>query len=250
MLTMLLQRVPGVLGIYGTKPIGGVPAGDYFPASAALLHPDAATAYLAVEMTTGKKLRVSDMFRTPESSLMAMQSKSGVQPPGFSGHNFGFSIDVATDACLKSFKLTKAAFDDMMASFGWYCHRKDHQRGSEDWHYNHFGIGAAAEPFLAACAKSVVTSAGVEAKMQAVYGTSFRLDHLGVQTLLQKLKMYGGALDGDFGPRSQQGVLAFERAWMLPMDGAPDPRMQRTLATVAAELRITESKPSVAPAVV
>jgi hypothetical protein len=167
-----------------------------------------------------------------------MQKKSGVQPPGFSGHNFGFSIDVATDACLASFKMTKQAFDEMMMSYGWYCHRKDHQRGSEDWHYNHFGLGAAAAPWLAACANSVVTSAGVEAKMLSIYGASFKLDTLTLQTLLQKVKMYGGDLDGDFGPRSQQAVLAFERAWMLPMDGQPDAKMMRTLATVASEQQI------------
>jgi len=238
MLTMLLKRVPGVLGIYGTGK-GGVPAGDYFPPSAALLHPDAVPAFLAVEAGTGKKLRCSDMFRSPEASLQAMMTKSGVQPPGYSGHNFGFSIDVATDACLKSFGMTKQAFDEMMASYGWYCHRKDHQRGSEDWHFNHFGTGDAAAPWLAACAKSVVTSAGVEAKMVATYGASFQLSNVELQTLLQKLKMYGGDLDGDIGPRSQQAILAFERAWQLPMDGVADAKMMRTLATVASEQSVS-----------
>lgn len=238
MLTMILKRVPGVLGIYGLRPIGEVPAGDYFPSSAALLQPDAAAGFLAVEAGTGKKLRVSDIFRSPEASLAAMQKKTGVQPPGWSGHNFGFSIDVALDACLASFAMTKQAFDAMMASYGWYCHRKDHARGSEDWHYNFFGVGAVAAPWLAACANSVVTSAGVEAKMLALYGESFKLSTIEIQTLLQKLKMYGGDIDGVFGPRSQQAVLAFERAWLLPMDGQPDPRMMRTLATVASEQQL------------
>jgi len=238
MLTIILKRVPNVLGIYGTGK-GGIPAGDYFPPSAALLHPDAAAAYLAVEVGTGKRLRVSDMFRSPESSLQAMQTKSGVMPPGYSGHGFGFSIDVATDACLKSFGMTKQAFDEMMVSYGWYCHRKDHQRGSEDWHFNHFGTGAAATPWLAACEKSVVTSAGVEAKMVATYGSSFKLSNVELQTELRKLKLYGGDLDGDIGPRSQQAILAFERAWQLPMDGVADARMMCTLATVAADHSIS-----------
>jgi hypothetical protein len=239
MLTMRLKRIPGVLGIYGKRPIGGVPAGDYFPDSAALLHPDAAAAYLAVEAGTGKKLRVSDIFRSPESSLMAMQQKSGVQPPGFSGHNFGFSIDIAVDDCLKRFGMTKTQFDAMMETYGWFCHRKDHARGFEEWHYNHFGTGADAEPWLAACEKSTVTSAGVEAKMRTVYGANFVLDTSELQTLLKKLGLYGGSVDGDFGPRSQAAVLAFERAWKLPEDGSPDPKMMRTLATVAAVHDIT-----------
>lgn len=237
MLTLLLKRVPNVLGIYGTGK-GGIPAGDYFPPSAALLHPDAASSYTSLEAATGKRLRVSDMYRTPEASLMAMQQKTGVMPPGFSGHGFGFSIDVAVDACLKAFGKSKQQFDEMMESFGWYCHRKDHGRGSEDWHYNFFGMGDVAAPYLAACARSVVTSPGVEAKMLAVYGASFLLDTVALQTLLQKLKMYGGALDGEFGPKTQQAVLAFERAWKLPEDGSPDARMMRTLATVAAEQQI------------
>lgn len=234
---MLLKRVPNVLGIYGTGK-GGIPAGDYFPPSAALLHPDAAAAYAAVEAGTGKRLRVSDIFRSPESSLMAMQQKAGVQPPGYSGHNFGFSIDVATDACLKSFGMTKKAFDEMMESYGWYCHRKDRQRGFEDWHYNHFGVGAVAAPWLAACASSVVTSAGIEAKIVATYGKSFQLSNEELQTLLQKLKMYGGEIDGDIGPKSQQAILAFERAWHLPMDGRADAKMMRTLATVASDQQL------------
>jgi hypothetical protein len=234
MLTMKLKRVPGVLGIYGKNPIGGVPAGDYFPASAALLHPDAATAYLTVEAASGVRLRVSDIFRTPESSLLAMQQKRGVLAPGFSGHNFGFSIDIAVDDCLKRFSATKQQFDEMMETFGWYCHRKDRARGFEDWHFNYFGTGSEAAPYLAACAQSTVTSAGVEAKMKAVYGENFTLSTTEMQTLLQKLKMYGGGIDGDFGPKSQAAVLAFERAWKLPEDGSPDPKMMRTLATVAA----------------
>lgn len=232
---ILLKRVPNVLGIYGKTSIGGVPPGDYFPPSAALLHPQAADAYVRLERETGKRLRVSDIFRTPESSLMAMQQKAGVQPPGFSGHNFGFSIDVDVAACLKSFGLDKAGFDSLMETYGWFCHRKDHARAFEEWHFNYFGIGDEAAPFLAACAKSTVTSAGVEAKILQHYGAEFKLDTEALQQQLQKLKMYGGSIDGDFGPRSQAAVLAFERAWRLPEDGQPDARMMRTLACVAAE---------------
>jgi hypothetical protein len=237
MLTMILKRVPGVLGIYGTGK-GGIPAGDYFPPSAALLHPEAADAFLRLQAETGKRIRVSDIFRTPESSLEAMQRKRGVMPPGFSGHNFGFSIDVATDACLASFNLTKKGFDELMMSYGWYCHRTDHLLGFESWHYNYFGVGSAAAPWLAACANRTVTSAGVEAKIVATYGSSFQPDTLGLQAMLQKLKLYGGSLDGVMGPRSRQAVLAFERTWLLPMDGQPDAKMLRTLATVASEQQI------------
>lgn len=235
MLTMILKQVPNVLGIYGTGK-GGIPAGDYFPPSAALLHPDAAAAFEKLQTETGKRVRLSDMFRTPESSLQAMQTKAGVQPPGFSGHNFGFSIDVAVAANLKAFGLDKKGFDELMQKYGWYCHRKDHLMPSfEEWHYNHFGVGGAEAPYLAACAQSTVTGAGVELKIVQTYGASFTMDTTELQRELQKLKLYGGDIDGDFGPRSQQAVLAFERTWKLPVDGSPDPKMLRTLATVTAE---------------
>jgi hypothetical protein len=238
MLTISLKRIPNVLGIYGTGK-GGIPAGDYFPPSAALLHPEAADAYMKLQQETGKRLRVSDMFRTPESSLDAMQRKAGVQPPGWSGHNFGFSIDVDVDRNLATFGMTKAQFDDLMKRYGWYCHRKDSNRGFEDWHYNYFGTNGAEKPWLDACASSRVTSAGVEARIVATYGSSFTLNSVQIQTLLQKLKLYGGALDGILGPRSRAAILAFERTWKLPEDGNPDPRMMRTLATVAADLSIS-----------
>lgn len=234
MLNMLLKRIPNVLGIYGTGK-GGIPAGDYFPPSASLLHPDAADDFLALQQALGQRLRVSDVFRSPESSLSAMQSKAGVQPPGYSGHNFGFSIDVAVDAVLKALNVTKPQLDEKLKAFGWYCHRKDGARGFEDWHYNHFGRGAKADPYLAACAASTTTAAGVEKRITDLYGPAFTLDTTELQVLLKKLKLYGGDIDGDFGPRSREAVLAFERTWKLPVDGKPDPKLMRTLATVASQ---------------
>jgi hypothetical protein len=236
-LTLVLKQIPSVLGIYGANSVG-VPPGDYFPSSAARLHPSAAAAFAAVEEGTGQKLRCSDIFRSPEVSLLAMQRKSGVQPPGYSGHNFGFSIDVAVQACLKTFGKTKQSFDEMMISYGWYCHRKDHGIGSESWHYNHFGTGADAAPYSAACAASAVTSAGVEAKIVAVYGTRFQLSPAEIQTALKKLRLYNGDIDEDIGPRTRQAIAAFERAWLLPARGVTS-QFMRTLAVVASEQNIT-----------
>lgn len=239
MLSLTLQSLPSVLGIYGTKPIGSVAAGDFFPANMSLLHPDTAASFLHLQKDLGQRLRVSDMFRTAESSLQAMQEKRGVQAPGYSGHNFGFCVDAAIDAMLKSLKMTKAQLDTLMQSYGWYCHRKDHERGSEDWHYSHFGSVSDAAPYLALSAKSTNTSAALEGKILKFYGASFRLTPVEVQTGLQKLKMYGGSLDGDFGPRSKQSLEAFQRAWLLPVTGTLDERTLRTLATVSAEQNIT-----------
>ena len=152
LLAIRLKRIPNILGIYG-------PNKDQFPARMSMLHPDAAAAFDAVIALTGQRLRVSDMYRTPAESLKAMQTKRGVQPPGYSAHNFGFAIDIDTDAMLAALKCTKAVLDVTMQSKGWYCHRKDSKRGMEDWHYNFLGDDSAR--WLASASASSLTSAPV-----------------------------------------------------------------------------------------
>lgn len=234
MLTLDLVRVPGVLGIYGKS-------GDVFPERMSLLHPTAAKAFAELEAALGCKVRVSDMFRTAEQSFTAMQQKTGVQPPAYSLHNYGIAIDIATDAVLKATGFDKPKLDMFFASFGWHCHRKDGQRGSEDWHYNHFGVNIEAAPFLAAAAKSKVTSAAGEARIQALYGSALRLNDVQAQTALATLKLYGGEIDGAFGTRSREALKAFQRTWKIAATGDLDERTQRVLAYVTATVRIHPS---------
>lgn len=232
-LSLSLVRVPNVLGIYGASK-------DVFPARMALLHPEAAAAFATVEKQLGMRLRVSDMFRTAEQSMQAREEKSGVMPPGFSLHNYGIAIDIATDSMLATTKLTKPALDLLMRDSGWYCHRKDGKRGSEDWHYNFLGVGSAADPFLAASAKSTNTSAAGDAKILSLYADGLKLEPKEVQECLAHLKFYGGEADGIIGPRSRQAIMAFQRAWRLQPSGQVDARTERTLAYVSAELVIAE----------
>lgn len=51
---------------------------------------------------------------------------------------------------------------------------------------------------------------------------------------LAELKLYGGAVDGDHGPLTKQAVKAFQRAWLLGVDGRAGAMTQRTLAYVTA----------------
>jgi len=237
-LSLNLVRVPNVLGIYGPKK-------DQFPARMSLLHPEAAAAFAAAEKGMGTRLRVSDMFRTAEQSMQAMQEKSGVMPPGFSLHNYGIAIDVDIDSMMAATKLSKPSFDLLMREHGWYCHRKDNKRGSEDWHYNFLGVKEAAEPFLAASAKSTNTSAAGDAKILSLYKDGLALTPVEVQECLAAIKMYSGEIDGLLGPRSQQAIMAFQRAWRLHPNGVVDSKTERTLAYVSAVLNIAESQPAV-----
>lgn len=227
-LSLSLVQVPDVLGIYGASK-------NEFPKRMALLHPDAAEAFDLVQKDMGKKLRVSDMFRTAEQSLQAMQAKSGVQPPGFSLHNFGIAIDVDVDAMLAATKKNKADFDLLMWSYGWCCHRKDKKRGMEDWHYNYLGRDAEAEPFLNASITSTNTSAAGDAKILSLYKDGLTLEPAEVQECLAHLKFYGGEIDGQIGPRTKQALMAFQRAWRLQPSGQIDKKTERTLAYVSAD---------------
>ena len=229
-LAIHLARVTNVEGIYGSS-------GSSFPRNAALLHPDAARAFERACVTVGR-LRVSDMFRTAEQSLLARSQKSGVQPPGYSAHNFGLAIDVDVATVLSRLGLSKAAFDQRMAACGWWCHRKDDLPASEWWHYNYLGDELEARPFLEASSRSSNTSAAIEAKIAHLYGAGFVLSDVGVQEALSRLRIYQGELDGIIGPRTRHALEAFQRAWELPVTSRPDGRTQRTLALVSAELEI------------
>lgn len=225
MLKIALRPVQNVLGIYGK-------AKDQFPARMSYLHPEAAAAFDAVQALVGQRLRVSDMYRAPADSLVAMQSKRGVQPPGFSAHNFGLAIDIDTDAMLDVLKCSKAVLDVTMQSKGWFCHRRDSRRGMEDWHYNYLGADSAA---LLQHASATSTAGAIEARIQQLYGPRFLLTDSEAQAALKAEGLYAGAIDGKIGPKSKAAVAAFQQKWGLPPDGVLNARTERTLAVVTAE---------------
>jgi len=222
LLSIKLRKLPSVLGIYGKT-------GDYFPPAASYLHPEAAEAF---ERACAQfvRLRVSDMFRTPEQSMQARAEKAGVQPPGYSAHNFGFAIDVDVEKLLKQTGLSKDKFDAKMMEFHWYCHRRDGKRGFEDWHFNYLGPDAAQ--WLAKASKTS-TAGAIEAKIAATYAEGLKLDPPEIQECLKQMKMYSGDIDGQIGPRSKAALAAFQRTWALPDTGVLDPKTERTLAYVS-----------------
>lgn len=229
-LVLNLRQLPAgeVRGVYV---IGGVR--NRLPARALYLHPAAADSFLGPvhEVTV-----VSDMFRSPESSLAAVRSGRGARPPGFSGHNYGLSIDIDVRATMRALAVTsKADLDRWMERAGWYCHRRDHQMTplkGECHHFNFLGIGARISP------KVRSTSGYLEAKIIALYGDALRLDAVEAQTTLRDLRMYGGDIDGIWGPLSREACRAFQRAWGLAASGKLDAATQRTLAYVGCQRRL------------
>ena len=220
---LILSLLPETIQHYTGKPV---------PLWMRRMHPECAKAVLVLEQDGG--LVYNDIWRSAEVSLMAMQSKTGVQPPGFSAHGFGLSIDFAVEESLKRRGWTYEQFLDYMAGKGWHCHRRDRKRGSEDWHFNYFGYESAHYLSFIDPAHPVTWAKGVEQKMVELYGNQFALTDTEVQAALKQVHMYSGELDGDIGPISREAIKAFQRAWHLTPTGQPDFTFQRTLAFVTA----------------
>jgi hypothetical protein len=219
-----LRQLPKLLGIYG-------PNKDIFPATMSLMHPSAAFAYLATEQHFGQQLRVSDMFRSAVQSLNAMKQKTGVQPPGFSAHNYGFAIDIDVDDCLKRFKLDKRGLDAEMEKNGWFCHRRDSKLASECWHYNYL---IDRDTIKLAGKSPGLWSAPVEAQMQSVYGSQMGMTVVQIQEALKSIGLYPHTVDGIAGPLTSQAVMAFQRAWVQPVNGDLNVKLQRLLAYITS----------------
>ena len=233
MLILRLARLDSakVKGIYT---VGGVP--DRLPERALFLTPDAADSFLRF---LADRVVVSDMFRTAEASLAAVKAKRGAQPPGYSAHNYGIAIDIDVSKALASIPgvwTSKASLDNWMESHGWYCHRRDHKRGMEDWHYTFLGVGASVSP------KVRTLAAYTEAEIIRRFGEFLAPDDKECQRMLRKLGLYRGDVDGVIGPQSRAAIGVFQRGWNLPPSGKLDTRTKRTLAYVSVGRDVPEGR--------
>jgi hypothetical protein len=215
---------PTVRGIYE---VGGV-AGR-MPARTLFLEPAAADSFIRDLLPL---VIVSDVLRSPESSLAAVRRRCGAQAPGFSAHNYGWAIDIDTKPTMAAggYK-SKAALDEAMEARGWFCHRRDHALDSESWHYNHLGVGYVVS------AKQRSTAPDVEALIVARYGADMAPSDAECQAMLASLRMYSGAVDGIAGDLTREAVRVFQRAWAskrVTETGKLDANTRRTLALVTA----------------
>ena len=214
-----------VVGIYGKKE-------NQLPDRMRYLHPASAKSFIA---DLSEHVQVSDMYRSAESSLRARKTRKGAQRPAFSGHNYGFSIDLDVSGTMKRLGIKKKRLlDEWMAERGWWCHRRDHRRKHEEWHYNFFGD----EFELFVKPNDHRTSTGLERKIVKYYGRWWqKADNRAVQRMLTRLGMYDGDIDGKIGAISRQGIRAFQRAWIVghKPTGKADKRTVRTLAFVSAD---------------
>lgn len=232
-LTLLRTPIPATApGIYplvngqANRTIGKLP--DRFR----YLHPEAAASCVRM-LGLAPWMRFSDMWRSAAESLHAVETKAGTKRPGYSGHGFGFSVDLDVDDCLRRSGMSKPELDAWMQTNGWWCHRRDGQGGSESWHFNFLGAptaeGAGIYP------DETNTAGAIERKILAVYGPGFNLTEEEVTAALAQCHFDAG--DATFAPIASAGVKAFQRAWDIQVTGILDSMTIRTLAFVTATLQ-------------
>lgn len=225
-----LMKLPPLLG----------PSGDGYhgkmPTRALFAEPNVGRATVLLEQETGG-LVYTDFFRTADAQLAAHEGKRGTQKVGYSGHGYGYSFDLEVDATLFRHAWNYDFLIRYLEDRGWHCHRRDGQRGMEDWHFNYFGPDAAQRYLMLADPTQPVTwGRPVEAKIREQYDQDFFLSPTDVQTTLAKLGIYKGEIDSKMGPLTRAAITAFQRAWQLVPDGIPGVMTQRTLAYVAADV--------------
>ncbi len=152
-----------------------------------------------------KPLVYSDIYRSPAASAAAYARKTGVAKPGYSGHNYGISVDVAVDESLKRNSINYDDLCALMIAFGWTPFQGitgPFKRGKEDWHFNfagdigHYRSGA-----------SVATS-WIDTNID------FDTDLASIQSMLSKLKFFHGEADGQESSELTEAVHKFKSAWI------------------------------------
>lgn len=223
MLTLKLQKIE-IDGIYGAPP--------HLPDRAKLLHPDAAGSLAAYFAKNGMGV-ASDVFRSPEESLQAMLTKAGVQPPGWSAHNFGLAIDWDVEQMLKRLSQPYWAFLAGLEEFGWFCHRRDGKRGSEDWHTTFGQLSHRVDP-----ANPQTWASVAEDAILRYYGDSLYPSGTDLQESLKALGLYSGPVDRLVGPQTMAAVRVFGAKWRIAEKDMFMPFGRRTLAIVSAQKEI------------
>lgn len=149
-----------------------------------------------------RPLIFSDIYRSPASSADAYRRKTGVALPGYSGHNYGVSIDIDVDGSMKRHNLTYNGLCTLLIAYGWTPYQgiqiDDYRRGKEDWHFNFIGDWINIEKPLDKWINS---------------NNQFEVDITSIQRMLKQLKLYQGELDGIQGPLTRDAIIKFQKAW-------------------------------------
>jgi hypothetical protein len=199
--------------------------GGRVPTRFRYLAPDAAASLVRMLDAYDNRFVFTDLYRSAQGSREAYATKPGTQRPGYSAHGYGLAFDLDLSSTLHAASVSYAQLCEIVADYGWYCHRRDlDSSGSEAWHFNFLGPNAGR--YLARIDPQDHGTWGrpVEARIMERWGTGFQLGPQAIAAGLAKA--------------SAADVRTFQREWGLAVDGVPGPITQRVLAFVTADLQI------------
>ena len=185
-----------------------------------------------------KPLIYTDIYRSPASSAEAYARKVGVAKPGYSGHNYGISVDVAVEASMRRHKITYTQLCNIMIVYGWTPYQgkvSSYKRGKEDWHFNFIGEWS----YSANDNNNKVKPGADQVNTWILQNYHFEDDMKYIQVCLKKLKFYQGEIDGLKGPLTSNGIKKFQQAWFpktLPTTGKLDNLTVRLVNIIATDV--------------
>jgi hypothetical protein len=161
-----------------------------------------------LSMTDEVRVVISDLYRSPASSAEAYARKTGVAKPGYSGHNYGISVDFDIDQMLKINHMTYDQLCRFLEQYNCWQFQgrkptsEKYKRGKEDWHFN------IIPENYSNLKGSAMASTWIENNIK------FDSSITGIQQMLKSLKFYQGAIDGLSGPLMREAIKKFKKAWL------------------------------------
>lgn len=223
MMNLILAQLPSTL----TGPDGDGYNGKV-PARALYAHPEAFFSLIRLERAGG--LVYTDIFRGAQGQLAAKRrNPATTKAVSLSPHGYGLAVDLDVDATLKRRGWLYQRLLDEMGKEGWYCHRRDQARGSEDWHFNFLSVQASVLLPKASIARRGTWDDPVEGRIQQLYGAQLAPGDDEIPTLLTAAHVNGG---------DAAAVKAFQTMWDLDADGIVGPNTRRVLAYTTAQLDV------------
>lgn len=207
------------------------------PARMKYLFKEAAESLIALEKDTDGLVYL-DIWRDPVASLLARRTRKSTQLPGYSGHNYGLSVDLDLKTILDEKKVYYEDIIYMLKKRGWYCHRRDGDPSrSEAEHFVFLGLNP--KKYLdKATLEPGSWQRPTEDRIYDLYGEHFNLNLEQIQDKLELLGFFIGPTTTTIDAYLREAILAFQRAWDLIEDGTPSMQFQRVLAFVAAEIEL------------
>jgi hypothetical protein len=199
----------------------------FLPKYMSWMEPEAADDLSRMNRACNDSVEYLGIYRTTRTQIQAKRGAPGFKkrlyaPPTKSGHQFGFSIDIAIDETLENFRKSssselRAASRDYQSLVRWLKRYGFTGIKKERWHFNHL------------CGHESTVK-----KIDAVYGQQLALDNEDVQRALNKLVSKDLEkpleIDGMLGPKTHKAAVIADKILGLDDGGNFSAWFRRVLA--------------------